>query len=75
MISDKILYSMKEAAAQVSLSVSTLEQLVTQGEVHVRRIGKRILVPRKELERLATRDVEIFWPERKHPKPNVSAEA
>jgi excisionase family DNA binding protein len=62
MNSDRILYSRKEAAQQLSISISTLEQLIAQGELQVRRLGKRILVPRTELERLSERDVHVVWP-------------
>lgn len=62
-MSDRILYSRREAAQQLSISLSTLEQLIAQGELQVRRLGKRILIPRKELERLANHDVpHIVWP-------------
>jgi excisionase family DNA binding protein len=63
---DRILYSYKEAAQQLSVSVSTVEQLIAQGELQVRRLGRRVLIPRSELEKMARRDVQIFWPERKH---------
>jgi excisionase family DNA binding protein len=59
---DRLLYSRKEAAAQLSVCLSTLDQLVARGELKVRRIGARILVPRKELERLVGRDVPALWP-------------
>jgi excisionase family DNA binding protein len=65
LIVDRILYSMKEAAASLSISLSTIEQLIAQGDLAVRRIGKRVLVPRTELEKLARRDVAVSWPERK----------
>lgn len=70
---DRILYNLKDAAAQLSISVSTVEQLIAQGDLRVRRIGKRRLVPRQELEKLALRDVSISWPERKHPAEGQSA--
>lgn len=63
-MNDRLLYNKKEAAAQLSISVSTLDQLIAQGELEVRRLGVRILIPRRELERLATRDVAIVWPQK-----------
>ena len=62
-MSDRMLYSKKEAAQQLSLSLRSLDQLIAQGELRVRRFGKRILVPKTELEKLAKRDVQIVWPE------------
>lgn len=59
---DKLLYSRREAAAQLSVSLSTLEQLIARGELKTRRIGKRVLVPRGELVKLAARDVVNIWP-------------
>lgn len=64
MNSERMLYSRKEAAYQLSVSVSTLEQLIAQGGIQVRRLGKKILIPRKELERLAENDVRVVWPEK-----------
>lgn len=58
----RILYDLREAANQISISVSTLEQLIVQGEIRPTRIGKRVLVSHKELERLAERDIQIIWP-------------
>jgi excisionase family DNA binding protein len=61
---DRILYSREEAAEQLSICLSTLQLLIAQGEIEVRRLGKRILIPRSELERLARRDVHVVWPEK-----------
>jgi excisionase family DNA binding protein len=65
---DRILYSQKEAAQQLSVSVSTVEQLIAQGEIQIRRLGRRVLIPRSELEKLARRDVQIYWPDQKDGK-------
>jgi len=60
-----LFYSVKEAAEILCISLTTLEQLIAQGDLRIRRIGKRRLVPGKELEKLARRDVTIVWPEKK----------
>jgi len=73
-VSDRILYSRKEAAAQLSVCLSTIDQLIVRGDLKVRRIGKRLLVPRKELERLAGRDVPALWPA-KHSKGPITGTA
>jgi excisionase family DNA binding protein len=65
---ERILYSQKEAAALLSISLSTLEQLIARKEIVVRRVGRRVLVPRTELERLARRDVLHVWPEKEEGK-------
>jgi len=60
-LDEKTYLARREAAAALSISLSTLDQLIVRGKLRVRRIGKRLLVPRKELERL--RDVpELVWP-------------
>jgi excisionase family DNA binding protein len=74
-MSDRILYSIKDAAEQISVSVSVVEQLIVQGELKTTRIGKRILIARKELERLTSRQIDIVWPERKHQSESAAATA
>lgn len=54
---DKILFSKKEAAAMLSISLRSVDYLIARKELEVRRIGKRRLVPRSSLEKLARRDV------------------
>ena len=52
----KILYSRQEAAELLSLSLRSLVVLIDRGELPVRRIGRRVLVPRASLEAFARRD-------------------
>jgi excisionase family DNA binding protein len=65
---EKLLYSKKEAALMLSICMSTVEQLIARGELKTRRMGKRVLVPRGELVRLAGRDVLDLWPEKQNGK-------
>ena len=60
-MNDKILYTKKEAAEQLSLSVASLDILIARGDLAVRQFGRRILVPRTELERFAKHDVVVLW--------------
>jgi excisionase family DNA binding protein len=53
---DRILLDKKTAAALLSISPRTLEYLIARKEIGVRRIGRRTLIPRRELERFAGRD-------------------
>ena len=53
---EKILYSRQEAAELLSLSLRSLVVLIDRGELPVRRIGRRVLVPRASLEAFARRD-------------------
>ena len=61
---DRILYTREEAIEQLSISMSTLQLLIARGEIQVRRLGKRVLITRGELERLAERDIPTIWPEK-----------
>jgi excisionase family DNA binding protein len=54
---DKILVSKKEAAALLGISLRTVENLIARKELEARRIGRRRLIPRVSLEKLARRDV------------------
>ena len=49
----RILYDRKSAALQLSISVRTLDYLIQQQELSVRRIGKKVLVHHTELTRFA----------------------
>jgi excisionase family DNA binding protein len=48
----KLAYSKKEAAVATSLSLRTIQYLITQGVLRVRKIGKRVIIPSRELVRL-----------------------
>jgi excisionase family DNA binding protein len=54
---EKILFSKKEAATLLSISPRYVDKLIARQELETRRIGRRRLVPRVSLERLARRDV------------------
>lgn len=52
-MSEKILYSRIEAAEKLSISLRTLGTLIARGSIRVRRIGGRVLISHRELERFA----------------------
>jgi excisionase family DNA binding protein len=54
----KLLFTKKEAAAALSVSVRTLENYIRLKELVSRKIGKRRLIPRASLEQFARRDHE-----------------
>jgi excisionase family DNA binding protein len=54
---EKILFSKKESAALLRISLRTLESLIARRELGTRLIGRRRLVPRVSLERFARWDV------------------
>jgi len=62
---EKILFDRKSAAAAISLSIRGLDYLISLGKIRVRRLGKRVLIPREELERFARKDTERIVPPEK----------
>lgn len=60
MAEPRILLSKKEAASMLSISVRALDYLIQRREIKIRRIGRRVLVPLREMEQFSRRD---------HPSP------
>jgi excisionase family DNA binding protein len=56
MTEQKILFSKRDAAEMLSVSPRTLDYLIAMRELEVRRVGRKVLVPRTEIERFAKRD-------------------
>jgi excisionase family DNA binding protein len=56
---EQLLIGKKDAARVLGVSLRTVENLIAQKELETRRIGRRRLIPRKSLEKLARRDVYI----------------
>ena len=54
----KLLYSRKEAAFALSLSVRSLDYLMESGAIATRKIGSRVLVPVEEINRIAAKGVD-----------------
>jgi excisionase family DNA binding protein len=55
-VAPRMLYSRKEAARQLSISPRSLDYLIANREIAVRRNGSRILIPHNELVRYARAD-------------------
>ena len=49
----KLLFGKKEAAAMLSIGVRTLDRLLAAGRIRHKRIGKKILISRTEIEKFA----------------------
>jgi excisionase family DNA binding protein len=62
---EKILFDRKSAAIAISISIRGLDYLIATGKIRARRLGKRILIPRDELERFARKDTERIVPPEK----------
>jgi excisionase family DNA binding protein len=52
----KLLFSQKEAALILGVSLRTIQNLIFAKQLPIRRIGRRVLVHRKHLEDFARRD-------------------
>jgi excisionase family DNA binding protein len=55
---EKLLYSKGEAAEIIGLSIHTITRDVRLGRIGVRHYGRRVLIPRDELVRIAADGME-----------------
>jgi excisionase family DNA binding protein len=53
---EKVLYTKREAAQLLSISLRSLDYLIGGQELPARRIGRRVLVHRDSIEQFARRD-------------------
>ncbi len=53
---EKLLYSRREASEALSLSVRSIDYLVTTGRLPARRVGSKILIPAGAVRRFARED-------------------
>ena len=53
---EKVLYSKKDAAYALSLSVRTIDSMMAEKLIRVRRIGGRVLIPATEVRRISRGD-------------------
>ncbi len=44
-------YSVEDAAKQLSVSAQSIRRLIERGELKARHVGRRVIVPKNELER------------------------
>jgi excisionase family DNA binding protein len=52
----KLQYSRNEAAEMLGISLRTLDRLIAEKQITVRRIGKRVLITRDTLNNFVRRD-------------------
>lgn len=50
-MTEKLAFSIEEAAQALSLSRSALKEEIYQGRIEVKRVGRRVLVPRWSLDK------------------------
>jgi len=55
-VEGQLLYAVPQAACVLGLSARTLWNFIAHGEIRIRRVGTRVLLHRKELEKFAARD-------------------
>jgi len=60
----KLLCTRKEAASTLSISLRMLDEMIDRRELRPRRVGRRVLIQRRELERFASCDHVNGAPER-----------
>jgi hypothetical protein len=53
---EKLLYDRKSAAYALSISVRSVDYLLSQRAFRTRKIGKKVLIPASELKRFAAAD-------------------
>ena len=58
MVLEPLLLSKRQASEVLGVCVRTVEGLIKLGQLRVRRVGARILIPRRELENFADLEVE-----------------
>lgn len=64
-----MLYSRREAAEMLSISVRTLDYLISQRQIETRHIGRKLLIPHDSLRRFASAD----HPEYRRPRRSNAA--
>jgi excisionase family DNA binding protein len=52
-MSEKLLFSRMETAQLLDLSLRVIDMAIADGTLAVKRVGRRVLVPRSSLERFA----------------------
>jgi excisionase family DNA binding protein len=52
MTKTRLAYSKKEAAAATSISVRSIDYLISKGKLKAVKIGRRIVIPARDLEKL-----------------------
>jgi len=66
-MTQKVLYTKREAAQLLSISVRSLDYLIVSQQLPTRRIGRRVLVHRESIEQFARIDhvsIHVPIPER-----------
>ncbi len=54
----KLAYSKKLAAAEISVSVRTIDYLIRRGDLVAKKCGKKVLIPGESLSRLIQKGIK-----------------
>lgn len=54
----KLAYSKKQAAAEISLSVRTIDYLIKRGDLVAKKFGEKVLIPGEALSRLIQKGIK-----------------
>jgi len=65
---DKLLITRTDAAALLNLSIRSIDYLVAKGRLRSRKLGKRRLIPRTAVERIAKSGCDRITPLRNQSK-------
>ncbi len=57
MQTETLAFNRREAADALRVSLRTLDYLLAQGRLRVKRIGRRVIIPKAEVERILQQDV------------------
>lgn len=50
---EKVLYSRKDAAYALSISIRSLDTLLASKKLSTRRLGRKVMIPATEIQRIA----------------------
>jgi hypothetical protein len=50
---EKVLYSRKDAAFALSISIRSLDTLLASKKLATRRLGRKVMIPATEIQRIA----------------------
>lgn len=49
---DRLLYSRRDAAQMLNICLRSLDSAIKRGDIVTRRLGRRVLIPWQEIDRL-----------------------
>jgi excisionase family DNA binding protein len=59
-LTEKVLYTRNEAAHLLSVSIATLDRLIANKFLLVRRVGRRVLIHQVEIMKFSRKDTPVI---------------